>query len=167
MKQQKRARLLYSCFSMRRQLAKLIEKADISLGEYLVLRNIWLSNYNFFPGGREGSVKAADLSDLLELSRPAITRILNSLENRGFIVRNVNKKDRRSFAIELTETGIEAIEKANRRILGFAGKLAELLGDSETDKLIELIDRLSNILKEMTVGDEISDDGQKQKNEID
>ena len=104
---------------------------------------------------------------MLELSRPAITRILNSLENRGFIVRNVNKKDRRSFAIELTETGIEAIEKANRRILGFAGKLVESLGDSETDKLIELIDRLSNILKEMTVGDEISDDEQKQKNEID
>jgi len=149
MKHEKGARLLYSCLNMRRQLNKLISNGNLSQGEYLVLRNIWLSNNELSGFAQEGYIKAADLSDMLELSRPSITRILNDLERRGFITRNIDKKDRRSINIELTEAGIEALEKANRRILGIAERLVVSLGDSDTDKLIELIDKLTEIYKEM------------------
>jgi DNA-binding MarR family transcriptional regulator len=154
MKQQKGARLLYSCLNMRRQLNKLISKGDLSQGEYLVLRNIWLSNADLSGYSEKRYVKAAELSDMLELSRPSVTRILNELENRGFITRNINKEDRRSLKIELTEAGTEAIEKANRRILGIAERLVMSLGDSDTDKLIELIDKLTVIYKDMIDGNE-------------
>ena len=151
MSQEKGARLLYSCLNMRRQLNKLISDGNLSYGEYLVLRNLWLSNKDLASSnyGNEGYIKAADLSDILELSRPSITRILNNLESRGFITRNIDKRDRRSINIELTEAGIEAIEKANRRILNIAERLVVSLGDSDTDKLIELIDKLTEIYKEI------------------
>lgn len=149
MEQQKGSRLLYSCLNMRRQLNKLLSNGNLSQGEYLVLRNIWLSN-NDMPGkGKDGYLKAADLSELLELSRPSITRILNDLERRGYITRDIDKKDRRSINIELTEAGVEALEEANRRILGIAERLAASLGDSDTEKLIELIDRLTGIYREI------------------
>ena len=145
--QQKGSRLLYSCLKMRRQLNKLISNGDLSQGEYLVLRNIWLSNNGM--SSNQGHIKAADLSDILKLSRPSITRILNDLERRGLITRNIDSEDRRSVKIELTEEGIEAIEKANRRILSIAERLVVSLGDSDTDKLIELIDKLTEIYKEL------------------
>ncbi|HHW21851.1 MAG TPA: MarR family transcriptional regulator [Clostridiaceae bacterium] len=145
--QQKGSRLLYSCLNMRRQLNKLISNGDLSQGEYLVLRNIWLSNNGM--SSNQGHIKAADLSDILKLSRPSITRILNDLERRGLITRNIDSEDRRSVKIELTEEGIEAIEKANRRILSIAERLVVSLGDSDTDKLIELIDKLTEIYKEL------------------
>lgn len=149
MMQQKGSRLLHSCLNMRRQLNKLISNGDLSQGEYLVLRNIWLSNNGMSSYGIQGYIKAADLSDILELSRPSITRILNDLEQRGLITRNIDSKDRRSVRIELTEAGIEAIEKANRRILSIAERLVISLGDSDTDKLIELINKLTEIYKEI------------------
>lgn len=149
MKQQKGFHLLNSCLNMRRQLNKLLSSGDLSQGEYLVLRNIWLSNSDLSSCGKQGYIKAADLSDMLELSRPSITRILNDLEHRGFITRSIDKEDRRSVKIELTEAGIRAIEKANRGILSIAERLVASLGDSDTDKLIELIDKLTEIYKEM------------------
>lgn len=147
--QQKGSRLLYSCLNMRKQLTKLISNGDLSQGEYLVLRKIWLSNNGMSSYGIQGYVRAADLSDILELSRPSISRILNDLEGRGFITRNIDSKDRRSVKIELTEAGIEAIEKANRRILSITESLVMSLGEPDTDKLIELLNKLTEIYKEI------------------
>ncbi len=149
MEQQKGARLLYSCLNMRRQLNKLIGNGNLSQGEYLVLRNIRLSDSGVSAGGMRGHIKAAALSDILELSRPSITRILNALELRGFITRNIDKEDRRSVSIELTEAGIEALEKANRELLSIAVRLVDSLRDADTDKLIELVDKLAEIYKGM------------------
>lgn len=149
MKQQKGYRLLYSCLNMRRELNKLISSGNLSLGEYLVLRKIWFSNSDLSGHSKKISIKAADLSVMLKLPRPSITRILNSLERRGLITRNIDEKDRRSFNIEMTAEGIKTIEKANSRILNVAERIVELLRDSDTDKLIELIDRLTEIYREM------------------
>ena len=149
MVQPKGAHLLYSCLNMRRQLNKLIGSGELSIGEYLVLRNIWLSNTDITRIGTERYLKAADLSEILEMSRPSITRILNDLETRGLITRKIDSKDRRSIKIELTEAGIEAIERANRRIMDIAERIVAALGDSNTDKLIELINKLTEIYKEI------------------
>lgn len=150
MKQQKGARLLYSCLNMRKHLTKLLSQGNLTQGEYLVLRNIWLSKNNgFSSNGIIGGMKAADLSDILELSRPSITRILNNLEQRGFIIRSIDKEDRRSICIELTEAGMETIEQANMRILSIAERIAASLGDPDTDLLIELVDKLAEIYKEI------------------
>jgi DNA-binding MarR family transcriptional regulator len=123
MYRQKGLLLLYSCFNMRRQLNRFISGGNLSQGEYLVLRNIRLSNKESKGDGREGTLKAADLSDMLELSRPSITRILNALENRGYITRSIDPKDRRSIRMELTDAGNEAFDLANRRIADTAGDM--------------------------------------------
>ena len=34
---------MHSCLIVRRQLSKLLSSGELSQGEYLVLRNIWLS----------------------------------------------------------------------------------------------------------------------------
>ncbi|HHV45824.1 MAG TPA: MarR family transcriptional regulator [Tissierellia bacterium] len=158
MKEEKGARLLYSCLNMRRQLNKLISDGNLSQGEYFVLRNLWISSNDLSNEDKKGYVKAADLSDKLELSRPAITRILNNLEHRGLITRNIDKKDRRSINIELTQAGIEAIENANKRILSIAERIVASLGDFEADKLIELIDKLTEIYKEILEENEVGKD---------
>lgn len=125
---------------MRKQLNKLLSKGNLSIGEYLVLRNL---------SSDEKDVKASELSDILELSRPSITRILNELEQREYIKREIDRNDRRSVSIELTDSGREALEQANKRILDVAERLVISLGDSDTDKLIELIKKLTETYKEI------------------
>lgn len=149
MKEHKGFRLLYSCLTMRKQLNKLISSGSLSLGEYLTLRNVWLSKSELSSNVRLGTIKAADLSELLEMSRPSITRILNGLEKRGLITRTIDPNDRRSINIGLTEAGTEALKLANRKILNFAERVVESLGESDTDKLIALIERLTMIYEKL------------------
>lgn len=49
----------------------------------------------------------------------------------------------------MTQASIEALEKANKMIVGISERIVASLGESDTDKLIELIDRLTQIYKEM------------------
>lgn len=166
MRQHTGTRLLHACLKMRRQLNKLATAGNLSQGEYLVLRHIWLAGTaetsesitdgSLFQEGlmksnqiRPGSLKAADLSDQLNRPRPAITRILNALEERGLIVRTIDPDDRRSINISLTEEGGAALQKANDTILEVAERIVLSLGESETEKLIQLLGRLTDIFEDI------------------
>ncbi len=140
MKTLKGAHILYATLNMRKQLNKLLAKGNLSTGEYLVLRNV---------SKDDGYLKASELSEILELSRPSITRILNDLEKRNYITRMIDKDDRRNINIELTDEGRKALEQANGRILAVAERIVDSLGESDTDKLIELVEKLTETYKVM------------------
>lgn len=110
-------RLLQASLNMRRQLNRLAEFGSLTQGEYLVLRHMWLAERAVENAGREGTIKAAELSEQLERPRPAITRILNDLEARGLITRSIDPKDRRSVRIDLTAAGAAELNQANDTIL--------------------------------------------------
>lgn len=46
-----------------------------------------------------------DMSDKLKVSKSTMTGIIDDLEKYGFVQRVINKKDRRSYALEVTEEG--------------------------------------------------------------
>lgn len=149
MKSPKGARLLHSCLIVRRQLSKLLSSGELSQGEYLVLRNIWLSKQRVADERLPAFRRAADLSEILELSRPSITRILNDLERKGYVTRSIDPNDRRQINIELTADGEKAVQKANEKITALAERLVTALGDNDTDKLIELLGKLADIYTEI------------------
>ena len=114
MEQANGARLLFSLIRMRRQLAPVLDAGfgGLSRAEYLVLRGVARGRF----GGRGEPVRAAKLSEMLEVSRPAVTRVLNGLESRGLITRSIDRDDRRSINVELTEAGRKALGSADEEI---------------------------------------------------
>lgn len=50
-------------------------------------------------------VNQKDISNILCIETPTVTRILDNLEKRGFIMRIPHESDRRSFKVKLTEKG--------------------------------------------------------------
>lgn len=46
-----------------------------------------------------------DISDQLQVSKSTMTGVVDKLENLGFLQRVINKRDRRSYALEVTEEG--------------------------------------------------------------
>jgi DNA-binding MarR family transcriptional regulator len=152
MEQANGARLLFSLIRMRRQLAPVLDAGfgGLSRAEYLVLRGVARGRF----GGRGEPVRAAKLSEMLEVSRPAVTRVLNGLESRGLITRSIDRDDRRSINVELTEAGRKALGSADEEILSMAEKLAARLGDADTEKLIELLGRLADVCKDLSAGSE-------------
>jgi DNA-binding MarR family transcriptional regulator len=63
-----------------------------------------------------GSLTAGELAEELRVSRPAITRMLNGLEEGGLVKRNTSEVDGRSVVIRTTTVGRRALNRgrANR-----------------------------------------------------
>ncbi|MEA1995775.1 MAG: hypothetical protein U9N18_06510 [Campylobacterota bacterium] len=87
-----------------RQLAGLT--SDISAQEYVVMAAILDS--------KELPVNASMISKSTGISISYLSKILNSLELKRLIKRNINSKNRRQILIELTEKGQVVLEKARR-----------------------------------------------------
>lgn len=75
---------------------------DLDLGESSML---WALGYR-------GPLRPMDLADLFAMRRSNVSKVLNRLEERGFIERRNETRDKRSIRIHLTEKG----EHASRRL---------------------------------------------------
>jgi DNA-binding MarR family transcriptional regulator len=55
--------------------------------------------------GRAGGISLAELAGLLNLDSSTMSRTVNNLVNSGYVIRELDPKDRRYVTIELTENG--------------------------------------------------------------
>ena len=52
-------------------------------------------------------MKVSELSSRMHVTSPSITQLVTSLEERGLVVRTMDREDRRSVKVSLTEKGNE------------------------------------------------------------
>jgi DNA-binding MarR family transcriptional regulator len=102
--------------------------------------------------GRNEGISQRDLAEMLHLSPPRVSAILQTLEERGALVRRADEVDRRLARVFLTDEGRRQ-EKEQRGVLG--EYVARTLGAfSEADRrdlarlLGKLGDRLLAVLQE-------------------
>ena len=62
--------------------------------------------------GVGGTLSVRQLSELTGTRASTLTGLLDRLENRGYLVREVDPSDRRSFRLPLTDLGREAAARA-------------------------------------------------------
>jgi DNA-binding MarR family transcriptional regulator len=75
----------------------------------------------------EGATTAGDLSELLGVTPPAITRMVNGLEIDGFVRKSTGPIDRRIVIVHLTAAGRRVMERGRaRRVRDMADRLREL-----------------------------------------
>lgn len=89
-----------------------------------------------------------DLSDYMNISRPAVNTILNRLEDRGIIERVRLKEDRKSVYVKLTEKAYALYEVEKLKVSKVMDKIVLSLGETEANKLVELLEKVNNILEE-------------------
>lgn len=71
-----------------------------------------------------------ELSEMMHMHNPQLSKLLNLIENEGFVVRTRPKDNRRSVLISITDEGKAYVEKMYGIM---ADKLAEVLLDKEID----------------------------------
>lgn len=89
-----------------------------------------------------------DISEHMEITRPAVNTILNRLEDRGIIERTRLKDDRKSVYVNLTKKAYNLYETEKQKLADFMEKVINSIGEEDTYKLIELLERVNNILEE-------------------
>lgn len=99
-----------------------LEKFNLTTEQWVVLLNL----------SKQNKISQKLLAKLSGKDQSTLTRILDILERKNFIERHPSKEDRRSFAIHITETGLNITEQ----VIPFLDELFNnLLEDISYEKL--------------------------------
>jgi len=90
---------------------------------------------------REG-LSNAELADLLYVTRPSVSALLERLERGGFIRREVAQNDRRGISIWLEERGRQTVKSLQAESQEYAASLMQDLSSSEIQQLGASLTRL-------------------------
>lgn len=97
---------------------------------------------------KQEKAKTTDISKILELSPSTITPTINSLEEKGYIQRSFDIKDRRVVFIEFTEKGVELEKTINKQFKQGITDIINHLGEEDTNELMRLLNKLIKFSKQ-------------------
>ena len=107
--------------------------SDLSLNSYQYIVTIYDSN----------EITTTKLSELLGLKKASVTQMLQNLEERGYVIKEPNKDDKRSSIIKLTEKGQSLIRDEESIFIQFETNMQKLLTEDELIQLDHLLYKLS------------------------
>ncbi|MDD3342921.1 MAG: MarR family transcriptional regulator [Sulfurospirillaceae bacterium] len=83
------------------------------------------------------------LATILNKSATTISRTLDSLEKKGFIVKKSIKGDKRVNVIEVSSHGKAILKSTEDKVIAFRNTIAQKLTLEEKELLFSLLDKLS------------------------
>lgn len=86
-----------------------------------------------------GCMTQQAVGQLLKLDRTTVVQVVDSLEDAGFLVRNVDPLDRRCHALTVTAAGKEILKKATSRMEKAEEKFLALLSEEEREQLKRML----------------------------
>ena len=117
-------------------IEELFTEEDVSFLQWMLMMNL-----------REGLAHtAAELRDQVCHDSGALTRVIDQLEERGFISRQRSTTDRRAIELKLTAQGANIVNSYLPRVIGLYNTLMEDFTAEEADTLITLLTRLTTKL---------------------
>ena len=123
---------------MRRQMSAALDRDDITLEQYVVL-------YNLVD---QDGINQKSLSHKVDKDHATLARILDILENRGYVVRRTTEKDRRAFLVFITEEGKKKVKEIAKRLAVVHNEIVEGIPLERVDLFIELIKQMNQNLAE-------------------
>ena len=127
--------LLRTCLRVTRAAdAKIGGLHGLSAMEVAVLREVSAA-----PGKH---IRPIDLARQLHLSASGITRMLDPLEKRGIVAREVDPNDRRSLRAALTDAGSRLLDDATVSAAEAADGLMRRLSLGQTRQMIRLLEEI-------------------------
>ncbi|WP_311773360.1 MarR family winged helix-turn-helix transcriptional regulator [Listeria booriae] len=100
-------------------------------------------------------MKVADVTAILRVSKPSVTQQMNALEERGFIIRTQDPEDKRAAYIQLTARGEEIVAKIIETFHKNFEDMTSFLGKEEMERLIALLDKLTEYLNKKAESKEV------------
>ena len=106
--------------------------------------------------GENGKITSSELAAKTKTLPPAVSRTLRGLEEKGYVERSVDKKDRRNTYISLTEKGWKKGEEVRDRMQDFGCSVMSQLKEEISWLLIWIVSMRSQKKKLTPENDRIS-----------
>lgn len=97
----------------------------------------------------ENKISPSELSKILNVSLPRIASILNSLENKKLICKNIDCKDKRKTIVEITEEGQKLVLQRKEEAINNLTIIMEKLTEEERNDYLRLTKRIIEIIHEL------------------
>ena len=126
--------------------ASLLGTSDLHMGELFVLNHLAQSH-----SSEEPACFATDIHQELHVTKPAISQMLNSLEKKGYLCREIDPNDRRRFTLSLTMAGRAVALQMNKQLDGLSGEVVSRFGEENMRNLIDLFTQFADISESVTL----------------
>ena len=94
---------------------------DVTVDQWLVLKNL----------AENPQLSQTELANLVFKDHPTLTRIIDLLHKKGYVLRVQHPQDRRSFQLHLTEAGVEKVAELRPKVLEIREKAWENLTEDD------------------------------------
>lgn len=131
-KQEATIALLRTASVVGRALARVLEPSKLSLAQYNALRII--------RGAGAGGIATLAIRERMIEEGTTITRIIDRLEEAGYVERERSTPDRRQVVCRVTATGAKLLDKLDPLVDAADEDAVSSLGAREVAQLIDLLD---------------------------
>lgn len=95
-------------------------------------------------------ILVGEIASEMALTPSRVTNIIRTLEKKGYVSRENDEKDRRKVYVSLTEDGTEYITVQYQSALTKYSLLFERLGEQDSREYFRILERIHEIMQEMT-----------------
>ena len=93
-------------------------------------------------------VKVSDISDVMNLPRPGVTRTVKEMETKGYLHKFASKEDGRVTYITVTKKGSELSQKYDEQYFDSLLPYMEEIPDEDAECMIQTIEKFYQIMCE-------------------
>jgi DNA-binding MarR family transcriptional regulator len=106
--------------------------SDLTLVEFMAVKNTY----------EKENIKVQELGFALNITKGGVSKIIDRLENKGYVQRKQSSKDGRVCCIVITHKGKEVIENIERHYAAYIGDILKDLEPQSIDNVIKVLDLL-------------------------
>ena len=105
---------------------------DLTPEQFLLIDLLW----------NQGPLSQLDIADQMQKDKNSITKLVDAIERKGYVVRQQNPNDRRSNTIVLTELGNSLKDNAKTKGISILNTMLEGISEQELNSFLETLDKL-------------------------
>lgn len=120
---------------------------NLSREEFFMLGVI--ENYSRQNQEKEG-IRVSEIAETLDVSSPAVSRMLRGLEKKKYICRKASSISRRNTIVKLAPDGVRVYEDSKNHISDLIQRVMKQMGKDQMDELMRLWNRFAHIFVEET-----------------
>jgi DNA-binding MarR family transcriptional regulator len=120
---------------LKQHIATMLRQQDVPLTpeQFMLIDLLW----------NQGKMSQQEIADQLHKDKNSVTKLVDAIERKGFVVRQQNKNDRRSNTLVLTEKAMFLKPVAKQKGISILDKMLEGISEEELRAFLETLHKLN------------------------
>jgi DNA-binding MarR family transcriptional regulator len=120
---------------LKQHIATMLRQQDVPLTpeQFMLIDLLW----------NQGEMSQQEIADQLHKDKNSVTKLVDAIERKGFVVRQQNKNDRRSNTLVLTEKAMFLKPVAKQKGISILDKMLEGISEEELRAFLETLHKLN------------------------